>query len=191
MKTLSTGRLKAILGSPYIIAFYICAISMTIITMYGLYVTVIEYNNTGEIIIGKVLVDTEFPFKGFAKLITYLMIFSVLTWYCVIKLGAQKVKDVPRSIKPVLQLVLIVLALVALYEFVYNFMVWSSLITVNVIKGVMKVDDISLPYPNEDTPWNLVFATKMSLAAFLIASHGFYTISKEGNKSNIAGNTIH
>jgi hypothetical protein len=68
---------------------------------------------------------------------------------------------------------------ISLYEFVYNFVVWSSLITLNALGGSINLDTISIAYPNPQTPWNLVFATKMSLAAFLIASHGFYIISKK------------
>jgi hypothetical protein len=40
------------------------------------------------------------------------------------------------------------------------------------------LDGISVPYPNPKTPWNLVFATKMTLSAFLISAHGFYIISR-------------
>jgi PhoPQ-activated pathogenicity-related protein len=39
-------------------------------------------------------------------------------------------------------------------------------------------DRISVPYPNPETPWNLVFATKMTLAALFISAHAFYIISK-------------
>jgi len=74
------------------------------------------------------------------------------------------------------------IAIVALYEFVYNFIIWNSLITADAIKGVMNFDDKNVPYPNPKTPWNLVFATKMSLAAFLISAHGFYTMSKPEKK---------
>jgi hypothetical protein len=66
------------------------------------------------------------------------------------------------------------IAIVSLYEFVYNFVVWSSLITINALGGSINLDP--------DTPWNLVFATKMSLAAFLISTHGFYIISKKGKE---------
>jgi hypothetical protein len=41
------------------------------------------------------------------------------------------------------------------------------------------LDTINIAYPNPQTPWNLVFATKMSLAALLISAHGFYIISKK------------
>ena len=158
--------------------FYFCAFVMTAITFYAIYVSLGEYLQTGRIVIGEVLVDTEFPFPGLAKLVTYLMIVSVVGWYCVVKLGGGKVKSIPKWVKSTLQLIVLVIAIVALYEFVYNFIVWNSLITADAIKGIIDFDGKNVPYPNPETPWNLVFATKMSFAAFLISAHGFYTMSK-------------
>jgi hypothetical protein len=158
--------------------FYFCAFAMASITAYALYVSVGEYAKTGRVVIGEVLVNTEFPVHGFSKLVTYLMIVSVVGWYCVTKLGRDKVKDIPKSVKSILQLIVLAIAIVALYEFIYNALIWNSLITADVMKGIIRLDKINVPYPNPNTPWNLVFATKMSLAAFLISAHGFYTISK-------------
>ena len=166
----------------FLIIFYCCAIIMAAITFYALYVSVGEYVKTGRVVIGEVLVNTEFPAQGFAKLVTYLMIVSVIGWYCVTRLGGEKVKDIPKSVKSILQLIVLVIAIIALYEFIYNFIIWSSLITADAMKGIIRLDDINLPYPNPKTPWNLVFATKMSLAAFLIAAHGFYTMSKPSKR---------
>ena len=166
----------------FLIIFYCCAIIMAAITFYALYVSVGEYAKTGRVVIGEVLVNTEFPAQGFAKLVTYLMIVSVIGWYCVTRLGGEKVKDIPKSVKSILQLIVLVIAVIALYEFIYNFIIWSSLITADAMKGIIRLDDINLPYPNPKTPWNLVFATKMSLAAFLIAAHGFYTMSKPSKR---------
>jgi hypothetical protein len=166
----------------FLIIFYCCAIIMAAITFYALYVSVGEYVKTGRVVIGEVLVNTEFPAQGFAKLVTYLMIVSVIGWYCVTRLGGEKVKDIPKSVKSILQLIVLVIAVIALYEFIYNFIIWSSLITADAMKGIIRLDDINLPYPNPKTPWNLVFATKMSLAAFLIAAHGFYTMSKPSKR---------
>jgi hypothetical protein len=163
--------------------FCFCAFVMASITFYAIYVSLGEYLQTGRVIIGEVLVETEFPFKGLAKLTTYLMIVSVVGWYCVVKLGGEKVKGIPKWLKSILQLIVLAMAVVSLYEFVYNFIVWNSLITADAIRGVMRFDDLSVEYPNHETPWNLVFATKMSLAAFLISAHGFYTMSKPEKKS--------
>jgi hypothetical protein len=151
---------------------------MAAITFYAIYVSIGEYVQSGRVVIGEVLVDTEFPLPGLAKLVTYLMIVSVVSWYCVVRLGGDAVRSIPKWLKSILQLIVLVIAIVALYEFVYNFIVWNSLITADAIRGVLEFDEKNVPYPNPETPWNLVFATKMSLAAFLISAHGFYTMSK-------------
>ncbi len=163
----------------YLVVFYICAFIMAAITFYSIYVSVVEYLNNGNVIIGKVLVNTEFPFKGLAKLVTYLMIVSVIGWFCVTKLGGDKVKDIPKSAKTILQLIVLGILVISIYEFFYNFIIWNSLITADLINGEMRLDDLYVPYPNPTTPWNLVFATKMSLAALIISAHGFYVISKK------------
>ena len=157
----------------YLGVFYFCAFVMAIITLYSLYVSLDEYMQTGRVVIGEVLVETEFPLPGLAKLVTYLMIVSVVGWYCVVKLGGDAVSNIPKSVKAILQLTVLAIAIVALYEFVYNFIVWNSLITADAIQGIINFDGVNVPYPNPKTPWNLVFATKMSLAAFLISAHGF------------------
>jgi len=165
--------------------FYFCAFVMAAITFYAIYVSIGEYTKTGKVIIGEVLVDTEFPAQGMAKLVTYLMIVSVVGWYCVVRLGGDNVKELPKWIKSILQLIVLAIAIVSLYEFVYNFMIWNSLITADAIKGIINFDEKNVPYPNPNTPWNLVFATKMSLAAFLISAHGFYIMSKPKKKKEL------
>lgn len=162
----------------FLAIFYFCAVSMAAITFYALYVSVEQYLSSGRVVIGEVLVNTDFPVHGLAKLVTYLMIVTVVGWYCVTKLGGEKVKDIPKPVKSILQLIVLSIAVVSLYEFIYNALLWNSLITADVIKGTIRIDKINVPYPNPNTPWNLVFATKMSLAALLISSHGFYIMSK-------------
>jgi hypothetical protein len=174
----SVEKEERITRQLFLAVFYICAASMTAITVYALYVSIGDYLSTGRVVIGEVLVRTDFPVHGLAKLVTYLMIVSVVGWYCVTRLGGETVKDIPKPVKSVLQLIVLAIAIAALYEFIYNSIIWNSLITADAIKGIIRLDNISLPYPNPNTPWNLVFATKMSLAAFLISGHGFYLMSK-------------
>jgi hypothetical protein len=168
----------------FLIVFYFCAVTMSIITFYSIYISLGEYLRTGKVVIGEVLVNTEFPFPGLAKLVTYLMIVTVVGWYCITRLGGDKVKRIPESIKSILQLIVLAIMVISLYEFIYNFIIWNSFITVDAINGIIRLDDIHIPYPNPDTPWNLVFATKMSLSALLISAHGFYTISKHKTQDN-------
>ena len=95
----------------------------------------------------------------------------------------EKLKDIAKPVKLMLQLILLAMTVIALYEFIYNFSIWSSFITHNMIKGKYNMDSISVPYPHPKTPWNIIFATKMTLAALLISSHGFYIMSKAIKKS--------
>jgi hypothetical protein len=161
-----------------IITFYLSATVMLFICFFGLYISVVEYLKTGRIVIGEVLVNTEFPLHSHAKLVTYLMIASVLSWFCVTKFTGDKMKNIPQSIKSALQLIMLAIAVIAIYEFIYNLFLWNSFATANLVKGVYKLDSISISYPNPKTPWNLIFATQMTLSAFLISAHGFYLISK-------------
>lgn len=165
----------------YIIIFYFSTISMLIICFYGAYASALQYTKTKMVIIGQVIVSTDFPIHGVAKLVTYLMVFSVISWYSAMKLVGGKLSNLPDSVRLILQLVIIVACVIALYEFVYNFLVWSSLITFNLAKGHLNLDNISISYPNPDTPWNLVFATKMTLAGFLISAHAFYIITRSSS----------
>ncbi len=169
-------ELKSI--NVYIITFYLSATVMLFVCLFGLYISLVEYLKTGRIVIGEVLVNTEFPFHSHAKLVTYLMIASVLSWFCVTKFAGDKMKNIPQSIKSALQLIMLAIAVIAMYEFTYNLFLWNSFATVNLVKGVYKLDSISIPYPDPETPWNLMFATKMTLSAFLISAHAFYMISK-------------
>jgi hypothetical protein len=112
----------------FLVVFYFCATTMFLITIYSLYVSLEEYLSTGKVVIGEVLVNTEFPFPGLAKLVTYLMIVTVVGWYCVTKLGADKVNTIPESLKAIFQLIVLAIMVISLYEFVYNFVIWNSLL---------------------------------------------------------------
>ena len=99
----------------FIIVFYLSATVMLSICFFGFYISVGEYLKTGKIVIGEVLVNTEFPFHGDATLVTYLMIASVLSWYCVTKLARDKIKNIPQSVRSILQLILLAIAVTAIY----------------------------------------------------------------------------
>lgn len=162
----------------FIIAFYASAIVMLSICFYALHISAGEYLRNNRLVIGEILVKTEFPVQGFPKLVTYLMIASVVSWFCVTKLAGERVNVIPESLKSLCQLFILAIAVITLYEFVYNSVLWNSFLTIEVISGDFRLEGISVPYPNPETPWNLIFATKMTLAAFLISSHAFYIISK-------------
>lgn len=166
----------------YIVIFYFSAFMMLYITTFGMYWSWVDYHNTNTITIGEIIVKHDLFFDGSGKLVSYLAMFSVITWFCVTKIGYKRVQNTPKIVRSVLSVIALALIVVAAYEFTYNFFVWGSLITVNTIHHSMNVDEINISYPNPDTPWNLVFATKMTLAALIIACHAFYVIQRSGKK---------
>jgi hypothetical protein len=166
----------------YKIIFYICAAVMILITAYALAESTREYLATGKVVIGEVLVNTEFPMKGLAKLVSYLMIVSVVGWFCVMKLGHKKTENTSHTVRSILRLVALGIAVITFYEFIYNFVVWNALMTASAIEGIINPDMLKIEYPSQNTPWNLVFATKMFLAAFVISAHAFYVLSRPESK---------
>lgn len=163
----------------YIIIFYFSAIMMLYITSFGMYWSLIDYKATGKISIGEIIVKNDLFFKGAGKMVTYLAIFSVLSWYCVTKIGFKRVvSKTPKIVKEVFAVISVILIVMSAYEFSYNFTVWNSLITVNTLNKTFNFDTLDIKYPNPETPWNLVFATKMTLAALVISIHSFYVINR-------------
>ncbi|MFN4336916.1 MAG: hypothetical protein ACK4FV_04975 [Candidatus Nitrosocaldus sp.] len=163
----------------YKIIFYVCAAVMLSITVFALAESLREYLASGSVVIGEVLVNTEVPFKGFAKLVTYLMISSIVGWYCVTKIGREKTRNISAKNRAILKLIALSIAVVSLYELIYNFVVWNALMTADAISGIIRIDVLNIPYPNPKTPWSLVFATKMFLAAFVISAHAFYLMARD------------
>jgi len=124
------------------------------------------------------LAKREFPFKGSPSLVTYLMITSIYSWYCVTRLAGEKVNAISGQARSLFQLFALSIAIIALYEFVYNFALWNSFFIEDVARGEFHSEGVSIAYPNPETPWNLMFATKMTLAAFLISAHALFLITK-------------
>jgi len=170
----------------YKIILYICGAIMAIITIYALSISLVEYFNSGKIVVGEILTTSEFPIKGLAKPVSYLMLSSIVGWYCVTRLGERVTRNNSKTSIALIELISIVATVISLYELIYNFMIWNSLITVNMLKGTIDIDKLSMPYPSQNTPWNLVFATKMFLASLIISAHAWYLSAKAYNqrKSN-------
>jgi len=152
---------------------------MTSILVYGTYAMLSEWEETGNYVMGEVLVQTEFPFSNFAKLTTWLFFSTIIGWYCVTRIGWKRTTNLRSWRMTLLQLMLLGFAIISLYEVSYNFMVLNAQITAGIIDGkVPDIDSLTIAYPDPNRPWNLIFATKIFLAAFIISSHAFYLSTK-------------
>jgi hypothetical protein len=161
-----------------IIIFYFSVAIMLLITIYSGYQSATNFITKGRIIIGDVLVETEFPFKGTVKLVTYLMVFSLISWFTAIKIYENSIKNLKIRIKTFIQIISIIAATITIYELIYNFIVWNSLITTNLFNNIFDPNNEEINYPVRETPWNLYFTTQMLLASVIITFHSYYVMTK-------------
>jgi len=159
----------------FLYIFYACAVIMASITMFGIYATLQEWSEKGNYVMGEVLVKTEFPTPHFAKLLTWLFFSTIIGWYCVSRIGWKKTVQVSSWKLTLVQLMVLGFTVVCLYETIYNFVILGAQITSGIVNGkVPDIDTLTVAYPDPQRPWNLIFATKMFLAATLISGHAFY-----------------
>ncbi|HIQ13057.1 MAG TPA: hypothetical protein EYH44_01520 [Thermoprotei archaeon] len=66
------------------------------------------------------------------------------------------------------------------YEILFNFTLWSALIASMASSGTVygNIDLIINTFPNPETPWNVVFATKIMYLIFVSSATSFYYVNK-------------
>ena len=167
----------------FLFIFYGSATMMLSITIFGILAMIDEWDKNGSYVMGEVLVKTEFPFQNFAKLSTWLFFSIIISWYCVSRIGWKRTTEIGSIRMPLLQLMLLGFAVICLYEVLYNFTVLNAQITAGVIEGkIPDIDSLVIAYPDPQRPWNLIFATKIFLAGFLISAHAFYLSTRPRKK---------
>jgi len=165
----------------YLYIFYVCGFIMISCLVFGVYATMMEWMKNGTYVMGEVIQNTFIPFENFSRVSTWIFFSTIIGWYCVSRIGWRRTagnKIVGRKMA-LLQLMLLGFVIITLYEVLYNFTVLNAAITADMIEGnVPNIDMLSIAYPDPDRPWNLVFATKVFLAAFIISAHAFYLSTK-------------
>ena len=161
----------------YLYIFYVCGFIMASSLVYGVYVTSIEWLENGTYVMGEAIHNTVIPFENFARVSTWIFFSTIIGWYCVSRIGWRRTagNKIVGWRMALLQLMLLGFAIITLYEVLYNFTVLNAQITAGIIDGqVPDIDKLSVAYPDPERPWNLVFATKIFLSAFIISAHAFY-----------------
>lgn len=165
----------------FLYVFYVCAFVMASSLVFGVYVTMIEWMENGTYVMGEAIHNTTIPFENFARVSTWIFFSTIIGWYCVSRIGWRKTagNKIPGKRMALLQLMLLGFCIITLYEVMYNFTVLNAQITAGIIDGMVPdIDRLSVAYPDPDRPWNLVFATKVFLASFIISAHAFYLSTK-------------
>jgi hypothetical protein len=165
----------------FLYVFYVCGFIMVSTLIFGIYITVIEWIENGKYVMGEAIQNTFIPFKNFARVSTWIFFSTIIGWYCVSRIGWRRTagNKIIGWKMALLQLMLLGFVIITLYEVLYNFTVLSAKIAASMIKdNSINIDMLSIAYPDPNRPWNLVFATKVFLAAFIISSHAFYLSTK-------------
>lgn len=145
--------------------------------IYGTWAMLDEWLRTGTYVMGEVLTNTTIPFENFARLSTWLFFSATIGWYCVTRVGWKRTTS--SKISPVrlalVQLMLLGFTIICLYEVIWNFSVLAGEVLAGVKDGMFPdIDAITILYPDESRPWNLIFATKIFLTGLIISAHAFY-----------------
>ncbi len=161
----------------YLYIFYVCAVIMASITAFGVYAMLEELEKNGMYVMGEVLNTTMIPFENFARLSTWLFFSTIIGWYCVSRIGWKKTtgNKIVGWRMSLLQLMLLGFTIICFYEVLWNFSVLTAHVTAELVNGNMPdIDRLSTGFADPDRPWNLIFATKIFLAATIISGHAFY-----------------
>jgi hypothetical protein len=154
----------------------VCSFVILLISSYGIVAEI-----TGHIdIVGAVLVNVEFPspaiFPIYAKPVSFLMIAALALTYSGFELAKPHMVHFSRSQISFIKLLAFVGIALAAYEVFYNFAIWTAQIATNSLLGSLNPDVIINSFPNPKTPWNLVFATKLSTTVLAVSLYIFYVV---------------
>jgi hypothetical protein len=154
----------------------VCASILLTITSYGIVASVLGHIN----VVGETLVDVEVPspqvFPLYAKPISFLMVAALGFTYSGFELVKPTMRGFTKTQVSFLKLIAFVGLVLAAYEVLYNFAIWTAEISTASLLGALNPDVLLNQFPNPKTPWNLVFATKLSVTVFAAALYSFFVI---------------
>ena len=154
-------------------------------SMYGILGTLIQGGN----VVGEVLVTLEVPpievFPLFySKPITWLSAAILALYFSSLELGKDMVIQWRKFHRDILKFFAFFVCAMATYEVLFNFTLWGGLIASDSILGELNVDLIKNTFPNPETPWNIVFATKLFTVLTIISAYSFYYLQRIESKIN-------
>ncbi|MEM2211041.1 MAG: hypothetical protein QW372_06480 [Nitrososphaerales archaeon] len=148
-------------------------------SIYGIVASLIQ----GVEVVGETLVTIEFPYISafplfYAKPVTWMVASLITFTFTMLELNKKRIAKIRKPIRDFLRFFLFFVGAMALYEVMFNFTLWSGLISAAEIRGELNPDLIKNPFPNPKTPWNIVFATKFFTVLTVLAFYGFYFLQR-------------
>lgn len=159
----------------------ICLVSFAIIvavTVYGV-TTALMY---GIKVVGETFVNAEFPPPTispiYAKPISWFMASLIIFWYSILEVNKEAISKFSKFTRHLFMIVAFLVGAMALYEVLFNFTLWGSLMSASEILGELNPDILISHFPNPEIPWNLVFATKIFLSLTIVSFYTFYFLKR-------------
>jgi hypothetical protein len=166
------GTFKAV----YQVFFLACAAVVVSISAYGIVASFMGHVD----VVGQVLVSVEIPPTSVSpvtvKPISILMAATLGLTYSGLELARPAFAKFSNTTYSILKLIAFVGSALAAYEVMYNFTIWTAEISTNSLLGILNPDVIINQFPNPKTPWNLVFATKLSTTLLAMGLYVFYYV---------------
>ena len=133
-----------------------------------------------------VLEELAVPFLPFfyAKPITWFSFFGFLYWTFGLESYRKRFMKLESSYRKILFIVVALVAFGSLYEILFNFAIWTALMAVTGMMGVLNPDLLANVF-NVPRAINLVFATKLCFLVFGLSAYSLYylrTIDRDSTK---------
>lgn len=183
MKELQRSPEEAKTRLLYKIVLFVSVTAVLLITIYAIYVSLVF----GVNVIGEPLVYVrgkpfELPtpeiFPIYAKPVSWLYIAMLAGWFSFLELAKERALRTSTFKISLFKIVAFLTALISAYEILYNFSIWSALMSYQATIGDIRPDALINKDPNPLYPWNLVFATKMFTAFTAISAYTLYYLHK-------------
>jgi|TARA_B100000315_G_scaffold64488_1_gene58527 hypothetical protein len=179
MKIIDLSTEEEKIRTFYKLISLISLLIISITSAYGILATIIQGGN----VVGEILVTLEVPpisvFPLFySKPITWLSASILALFFSSLELGKDKVIQWSKPRRDFLRFLAFFVAAMAAYEVLFNFTLWSGLIARDSIIGELNVDIIKNTFPNPNTPWNIVFATKLFTVLTIISAYAFVYLQR-------------
>ena len=157
--------------------------STILIVSYGLAISAIRH----DAIIGQSFIDTEIPPPTYSpiyfKPATLLMISSIILWYCIMEVSKAEIRRLSNAARSLYFLAAFLLAAVTLYELIYNFMLWSTILSSQSATS-FNPDKATNAFPNDKYQVSLVFATKVGTTILVCSLYSLYLLREKGERTN-------
>lgn len=159
----------------YLTVSWVSGLTIIVVLVYGFIASLSRPGGVLEV--GETFVNIDFPFPPyFAKPVSYLAVALVAFFYSSLRLWEERIARWPRPALSALQLLGFITAFSSAYEVMYNFMLWGALYSVEFLKE--NIRDPNLIFTPFAIPWNLVFATKIFSALFVVSGYTVYFIRR-------------